>query len=145
MFEMPNQVKKLDLNEFGASIRTQAAHVREFAGTTVSISDEYLRLVLQNMLANQPNIDGASTINTSGNSLTVSGSGGSSIISSNSSTNSSTSYYYYLNFVIRDLLMSSKFSAPSFESAFPKDIESYFKVRIGKCIKYTQHITSIFN
>lgn len=135
MFEMPIQVRKLDLTEFSASIRAQTAVNRQFAaaGAVASshISDEYLRSILQSLLANQPNMGGGLidglTMNPSSNATNNNG----------SSSSSANACYYYLNFLIRDLLMCGKFIAPSSES-FPKDIETYLKCRIGelKCLFY---------
>lgn len=134
MFEMPIQVRKLDLTEFSASIRTQTAVNRQFAGSVSSssshISDEYLRSILQSLLANQSNMGGGLidglTMNPSNNATNNNGSS-----SSSSSSSSANTCYYYLNFLIRDLLMCGKFIAPSSDS-FPKDIETYIKCRIGE-------------
>lgn len=111
LFEMPIQIKKLDLNEFGAIVRGHTTFKMDFV-LSGPISDEYLKVIIQSLFQNTAS-------------------------SSTDTTGNNSSNYFYLNFLIKDLLMAGKVSSFGSTESFPKDLDSYFKARIGKIEVYS--------
>lgn len=118
MFETPAQVRKVDAAELAASMR-QCADAAFFISSpmmvSTTLSDEYIRTILQAVLQASPNALSANPGNIS----------------------ATLNQYYYLNFLMCDLIDAGRFissqSLASGESGapFPKDLESYLKIRLG--------------